>query len=114
MSVGFNPKNEQTMQQSLRVQELSMSGADQGLYSISGGNMFVFIREPLEKIFLARVKVDGSNTWTEFAQSSLSIVDSSSLTNAAPSNLGAIKITGLASLAANDLLIVKYSVIEHL
>lgn len=114
MSVGFNPKNEQTMQQSLKVQEVSISGSDATLFQISGGNTFVMVQEPVDKVYLARVKVDSGNTWTEFAQSSLSIVGSTTLTTAAPNNKGAIKITGLSALATGDCLIVKYSVLEHL
>jgi len=114
MSVGFNPKDSQVDQQSLRVQELVVSGADGGLFLIAGGNTTVMIREPVEKVFLARVKVDGSNTWTEFAQSSITIVDSVSNTTTPPSNKGGIKLTGLASLAANDVIVVRYSVLEHL
>jgi len=112
MSVGFNPKNENTMQQSLRVQEISLSGSDSTLYAISGGNLYVIILEPVEKIFLARVKVDSSNTMTEFAQSSLSIVDSSALSPGGDQK--SIKIAGLSALASGDCLVVKYSVLEHL
>lgn len=112
MSTGYNPKNEQTMNQALKVQELNLSGSDQNVFSISGGNCFVYIREPVDKIYLASVKVDSSNLVTQFAQSSLSIVDSSALT--AGGNQQAIKITGLSALASGDCLIVKYSVLEHL
>lgn len=112
MSVGFNPKNENTMQQSLRVQEISLSGSDSTLYAISGGSLYVRILEPVEKIFLASVKVDSSNTVTQFAQSSLSIVDSVALT--AGGDQKVIKILGLAALASGDCLVVKYSVLEHL
>ena len=114
MSVGYNPKNELTADQELKVQELVVSSQDNGLYHSASGNTFVYVREPIDKIFLARVKVDASNTWVEFAQSSLSIVDSVSLTNTPPSDKGAIEIAGLSSLASNDVIIVKYSVLEHL
>lgn len=114
MSVGYNPKNEQTMNQSLRVQELNVSGADGGFFLISGGNTFVYVNEPVEKVFLARVKVDSTNLFTEFAQANITIVDSGTLTTGASSNKGAIKLTGLAALAANDVIILKYSVLEHL
>ncbi len=112
MSVGFNPKNEQTMQQSLKVQEVSISGSDATLFQIVTGDTYVMIQEPVDKVYLARVKVDSGNTWTEFQQADLSIVDSSLLT--AGGNKGAIKIEGLAALAAGDCLVVKYSVLEHL
>ena len=112
MSIGYSPKNEQVMNQSLKVQELSLSGSDVNLFEISSGNCIVYIREPVEKVFLVRIKVDSSNLMTEFAQSSISIVDSNLLTSGG--NEQAIKITGLAAVAAGDCLIVKYSVLEHL
>lgn len=112
MSVGFYPKNSITMDQALKVQELSISGSDGTVYQISGGNLYVMVREPVGKIYEASVKVDGTNSVTLFAQSSLSIVDSSALT--AGGDQGAIKITGLAALASGDCLKVKYSVVEHL
>lgn len=114
MSSPFDPKNEQTQLQALKVQELSVCGADHGMYVISGGNTFVLIKEPVDKIYLARVKVDSSNLWTEFAQANLSVVDDASLTNVAPSDRGAIKITGLSALADADVVIVKYTVLSHL
>lgn len=112
MSVGFYPKNNTTMDQALKVQELCISGSDSTVYQISGGNMYVMVREPVGKIYLASVKVDSSNLVTQFAQSSLVISDSSSL--APGGDQGAIKITGLSALAAGDALIVRYSVLEHL
>lgn len=110
----FDPKNEQTQLQSLKVQELCIRGTDHGMYSISGGSTYVLIREPVEDVYLGRVKVDSSNLNTEFQQANLSVVDSVSLTAVAPSNRGAIKFTGLAALADNDCLIVKYTVRSHL
>lgn len=112
MSVGFNPKNSNTMDQSLKVQELAISGSDSGMYVISGGSLYVKVLEPVGKIYIASVKVDSGNTVTQFAQSSLVISDSSALTPGG--DQGAIKVTGLAALAAGDCLIVKYSVLEHL
>lgn len=112
MSTGYNPKNEQTMNQALKVQELAISGSDANVFAINAGNCIVYIREPVGQIYLVSCKVDSTNLTTSFAQSSLSIVDSSSLL--AGGNQQAIKITGLASLASGDCLIVRYSVLEHL
>lgn len=112
MSVGFNPKNELVMNQSLKVQEITVSGADQGLYAISGGSTFVYILEPVDKVYLGRCKVDSSNTFTEFQMASMVICDSALLT--AGGNKQAIKLVGLAALNPNDVVIVKYSVLEHL
>lgn len=108
MSDGFYPKNSNTQFQSLKVEELCIRGSDNGMYQISGGNCFVMVREPVLAIYLASVKVDSTNLVTQFQQSSLAIVDSSSLTVGPPNDLGAIEIIGLASLAANDVLIVRY------
>ena len=108
MSVGFNPKNQITMDQSLEVQELVVSGVDHGLYQISGSDCYVMIREPVDKVFLVSVKVDSSNLVTQFQQSSISIVDSSSLTVGPPNNKGAIKIAGLSSVADNDVIVLRY------
>lgn len=108
MADGFYPKNAQTQFQSLKVEELAIRGSDNGSYVISGGNCFVLVYEPVVAVYLASVKVDSSNLVTQFQQSSLSIVDSSSLTVGPPNDLGAIEIAGLSSLAANDVLIVRY------
>lgn len=108
MSDGFYPKNAQTQFQSLKVEELCIRGSDNGVYQISGGNCFVMIYEPVIAVYMASVKVDSSNLVTQFQQSSLSIVDSTSLTVGPPNDLGAIEIAGLSALAANDVLIVRY------
>jgi hypothetical protein len=140
MSVGFNPKNQLTAEQSLRVQELTISGSDQGLYSLTAypGSCLIYIREPVlsqavssssmspDGVYLVRDKVDSSNSFTEFAKSSLSIVDSNSSTaspattsgfnesGVAVNDQGAILVSGLSAVATNDVLIVKYVVQEHL
>ncbi len=140
MSVGFNPKNDLTAEQSLRVQELTIRGSDQGLYSLTAysGECLIYIREPVlsntlpsvpsmapDGVYLVRVKVDSSNLWTEFQHSALSIVDSKSSTGnnttsgfneqgVAVNDQGAILVAGLSALAANDVLVVRYVVQEHL
>src|SRR5271165_6529616 len=141
MSVGYNPKIDLTAEQSLKVQELTIRGSDQGLYSLTAyaGECLVYIREPImslqmpsaasmspDGVYLVRVKVDSSNTWTEFQHASLSIVDSKS-SSAFPAtqsgfneagqpvnDQGAILVAGLSALAANDVLVVRYVVQEHL
>lgn len=140
MSVGFNPKNDLTAEQSLRVQELTIRGSDQGLYSLTAysGECLIYIREPVlsqqmpsapsmspDGVYLVRVKVDSTNLWTEFQHSALSIVDSKSSTGnnttsgfneqgVAVQDQGAILVAGLSALAANDVLVVRYVVQEHL
>lgn len=111
MSDGYVPKNSQTAGQSLKVQELDVSGADADLFSSSGGNTFVNIRESVSKVYMAQVKIDASNSIVNYPLASTSIVDSSTHSTS-NSDSGAIQITGLASLATNDLIIVKYSVQE--
>lgn len=109
MSTGYTPQDEQTAQQALQVQELDISGQDEGMYVISGGSLFVLVNEPVQQVYLARVKVDSSNLWTEFKISSTSICDSASLTPGG--DQGAIKLIGQASLAQSDLVLVKYEVV---
>lgn len=109
MSNGFTPQDEQTAQQALQVQDLAISGQDEGMYVISGGSTFVLVNEPVLKVYLARVKVDASNTYVEFQQSSLSICDSTTLTPGG--DMGAIKLVGQASLAQNDCILLKYEVV---
>jgi hypothetical protein len=128
MSLGFNPKDSLVMDQALKVQEIVVSGSDQGLYSLTNysGDCMVFIREPVNRVYLVRLKVDSSNTWTEFQIASTSIVDSAS-SSAFPNTMsgineqgqpcsdqGAILVDGISALNPNDVLVVKYSVQEHL
>lgn len=108
----YDPKNEMTSAQALKVQELLVSGSDHGLYTISGGSTYVYIREPVSKVFLARVKVDATNLFTELNQANLSIVDADTLTTAAPNDKGAIKLNGISALANNDVIVLEYSVVE--
>lgn len=74
--------------------------------SFSTGNCFVMVNEPVTQVYLARLKVDSTNTFTEYAQSSITICDSVLLT--AGGNAGAIEIAGLVAIQPNDCLIVKY------
>lgn len=112
MSVGYYPKNEQASGQALKVQELVVSGSDPQLYQISGGNTFIMVREPVDKVYLASCKVDSTNLTTNFAQASIVICDSALLT--AGGNRGAIELVGLAALNPNDVVVVRYAVLEHL
>jgi hypothetical protein len=109
MSTGFTPQDEQTAQQALQVQELSISGQDEGMYVISAGSLFVLVNEPVLKVYLGRCKVDSTNLWTEFQNANLVICDSALLTPGG--DMGAIKFTGLAALATNDMVLVKYEVV---
>jgi hypothetical protein len=106
MSDGFYPKNANTQYQSLKVEELCIQGSDNSLYQISGGNCFVMVLEPVVAVYLASVKVDSTNLVTQFQQSSITICDSQALTPGG--DMGAIEIAGLSSVAANDVIIVRY------
>lgn len=79
----------------------------------SPGSMVVLIREPIARIYNARVKNDLLNTWTEFNSPNLSIVDSNTYKVSANSDQGAILIAGLSALANNDMIVVKYSSLQH-
>jgi hypothetical protein len=128
MSLGYNPKDSLVMDQALKVQEIVISGSDQGLYSLTNysGDCMVFIREPVNRVWLVRLKVDSSNTWTEFQIASTSIVDSASSSGSPDtesgfneqgqpvSDQGAILVDGISALNPNDVLVIKYSVQEHL
>lgn len=114
MSTGYNPKNDETDEQALKVQELVISNLDPAMYSSASGSTCILVNEPIDKVYLARSKDDSANLMVEYAAADISIVDSQSLTSAAPSDRGAIKISGLASLDANDVVIVRYTVLQHL
>lgn len=87
-----------------------------GPTSTASIDLSILVREPVEKVFNAGLKDDSENTMREFDQANISIVDSESLTTDVPSDRGAIKLVQLAgtSMAADDVVVVKYSVLEHL
>lgn len=120
MSVGQYPKDSLTSNQALKVQSLRIRGSDVSLYGFLSGNCQIHVNEPVNAVYLASLKVDSSNTTTLYAQSSISIVDSNGGTSGfnqmgqAVSDRKYIQITGLASLAANDVLSLEYVVLEHL
>jgi len=134
MSVGQYPKDSLVMNQALKVESLRIRGSDSGLYSLTdySGSIKVFIREPVQIInsvggvYLAALKVDSTNLVTQFAQSSITIVDSASTTanpntlsgvnesGVAVSDQGAILISGVSAMAANDVLSLEYCVQAHL
>lgn len=75
---------------------------------VGGNSLIALIREPVKRVYLAQMKDNAANAYAQFAQSSISIVDSSSFELGG--NKGAIKIDGLSSLADNDCLSLNYSV----
>lgn len=79
----------------------------------SAGSCVIKIREIVDRVYLVRVKNDLLNTWTEFNQANITIVDSESFLAAAPgvsSDRGAILIAGLDELADDDIVEVNYVV----
>jgi hypothetical protein len=126
MALGYSPKNELTQNQALRVQSLKVRGQDQGLYSTSipnnTGSVCVLIREPVNAIVDCVSVVDSSGATTRYsvASGACSIIDSNGALSGTNelgqpcSDQGAIKITALASLAADDVVTVNYIVQEHL
>lgn len=73
----------------------------------------ILIREPIKQVDEASVKIDSTNLLTLFPLASVTIVDSITFLADATSNKDAIKISGLPSLEANDLVVVKYRVLEQ-
>lgn len=112
MSVGYYPKSVAASNQAQRVQELRISGADPALYTISGGNTFLIIGEPVGKVMGASCKVDSTNLVTQFNNANRVICDSVLLT--AGGNQQAIELVGLAALNPLDVVNVQYIVLEHL
>lgn len=123
MSVGFNPKYEQPLNRALKVQELAISGADFQLYSFTnGGPIIIPINEPVFKVVNAFCKIDASDSMYEFNYASMSIVDSKGTlsgynqSNQPVSDRKVIQLAGFpnSTVAANDLVVIKYIVQEHL
>lgn len=113
----FTPKNDSTNGQQLKVQRLVIRSDDPSMYTNNSGSssVCILIREPVDQIYLVSFKDDSANTLTQYAQASLSVVDTDTLTSAAPSDRGAIRISGLATLDTNDCVIVEYTVLlQHL
>lgn len=79
-----------------------------------GAQTYIFVYEPVNRVVYGRVKVDGSNTWTEFTLANLVIVDDRSLNVFTYSDRGAVRFTGLAVLNPNDCVVMDYTVQSHL
>jgi hypothetical protein len=109
MSISFQSKDSLILGQQLRVQELVIGAEDVGLYIASGGAVFVNVQEPVLKVYIAYVKVNAGPSFTVEPAASISIVDSVALT--AGGDQKVIKISSL-TLAANDVLVLKYVIDE--
>lgn len=130
MSIGYVPKNELTANRALSSQELMVRGLDYGLYELDTANdsIIIYIREPVDTVYVAELKIDSSNTQHEYNQANIAIVDSAtSVTNPSPypgsgynefgrqvSDQGAIQLTGIDTFNPNDVITVKYKAAAHL
>jgi len=107
----FTPKADQTAEQALKVQRLVIRYDDPAMYSSVSSSTYIMIREPVDQVYLASSKDDSANIRVEYSQSQISIVDSSDSSLVGDDgDRGAICISGLASLSANDCVIVEYTV----
>lgn len=104
----FIPKKSEVAELRLKVQELCLTNKDGSVLVDNGSDHIVIIGEPVQEVRLAMQKDDSANALVHFAQSSISIVDSTAYT--AGGDECAIKITGLAAMDAGDCLIVRYIV----
>ena len=122
MSTAFNPQADTTAEQALKVQELVISSFDPAMYSSASGSTSILVNEPVDKVYSASVKVDSSNTVTYFNQAQISVIDSkgvgqtsgiSHATGLPVSDRGAISLP-ISSLATDDVVTVKYTVLQGL
>lgn len=112
----FTPKADSSAEQQLKVQRLVIKQSDPSMYTNNDGStsVCILVKEPIDEIYLASFKDDSANTLTQYAQASLTIVDSESLAADSDSDRGAIKIAGLASLSDDDVVVVEYTVLQHI
>lgn len=109
--MAFQAKDSAVLAKQLKVQELDLTSKDYSQILVdNGADQIVIIGEAVGEVNLVVLKDDSANALVHFAAASISIVDSTAYTAGGDSK--AIKIAGLASVDANDCLIVKYSVQE--
>ncbi len=91
-------------------------------YNLSGGggSILIYIREPVQAVYIAELKIDASNTLYEYNQASIAIVDSKGGLSGynefgqQVSDQGAIQLTGISALNPNDVISVRYRAADHL
>lgn len=119
----FQPQADTTSEQALKVQRLVISSFDPQMYTSASGSTSILVLEPVDTVYLASSKDDSANTSTLYNQAEITITDSagagqtsgtSTSTGLPVSDRGAIVISGLASLDANDVVVVEYTVLQHL
>lgn len=102
----FRGNDDKTLQQRLQVQELVVRIADTQLYVVDSSDVIVKVGDALQSIVQVLFQDNSAGTLTPVAAASLSIVDKDSPYSAGGDEK-AIRVASV-TLAANDLLVVKY------
>lgn len=101
----YRPQDDKVHNQKLKVQEITVRFSDKHLYVVSGSDVILLIKEPLQAAASCLFQDDSAGTIAPIAASALSIVDSAAYT--AGGDKKAIKVASV-TLAASDVLHVKY------
>lgn len=126
MSIAYQPKNQTTLGQTLQIQQIKVRGQDAGSYSTTipnnTGTVCILILEPVNAVVDAASVVDSTGVVTRYSVSggAAVIIDSKGATSGfnelgqAVSDQGAVKLVGLTSLAADDVVTLSYITQDHL
>jgi len=126
MSIAYQPKNQGTLNQTLKVQQIKVRGQDPQCYSTSipsnTGTVCILILEPVAAVVDAASVVDSTGVVTRYSVSggNAVIIDSQGATSGfnelgqPVSDQGAVKLVGLSSLAADDVVTLSYITQDHL
>jgi len=109
--MSFQSKSPRVLSQQLKVQELLLKQTeDQNLYEVDGGDLILFIDEPVFNVKCILLVDNSASETLCVPDASISIVDSSAFT--AGGDKKAIKLSTF-TFAANDSLILKYIIDEN-
>lgn len=108
--MSFQAKDSNVLNAQLKVQEVVVQASDNQLYTTDSGDVIVKINEALDKAVVCIRHDDSAATLSTIAQADLIVSDSSAFT--AGGDRKALRVNGVATLDANDFLIVKYIVQE--
>lgn len=126
MSASYQAKNQATLNQILKVQQIKVRGQDPQSYSTTipnnTGVVCILILEPVNAVVDAASVVDSTGVVTRYSVSGgqAVIIDSQGATSGynefgvAVSDQGAVKLVGLTSLAADDVVTLSYITQDHL
>lgn len=106
----FQAKDSAILGQQLKVQEVTVRASDTQLYVVNAGDVCVMINEEIAAAVLCLHVDDSVPSVAVIANADLIPSDSTALT--AGGDRKALRINGVASLAANDALVIKYIVQE--